>query len=158
MQLITLTAPDGHQERWDSKLLTKALKLLYRYLTHPDQGKVSELAQQVEEFVGNDPSQVRSALVYAQSVRDGLFPKLALISNNGERNMARIFFLLRSLDRNSGIHRGKSGRPTAGNDMIAMIRQVAGRDQKTIRGLAALAKLFIDGELSYISLGMTSNG
>lgn len=103
MQLITLTAPDGHRERWDSALL-----------------------------------------VYAQSVKDGTFQKLALISNNGERNMNRIFFLLRSLDQDSGIYRGEDGRSADDNDMITMIHQVAGHDQKTIKSLAALAQLYIE--------------
>ena len=37
--------------------------------------------------------------------------------------------------------------------MIAVIQQVTNRDQRTIKGLAALAKLFVDGQLSYDSLG-----
>lgn len=144
MQLITLTAPDGHRERWDSALLVNALDQLYSYLIDLNQDKISTLAQQVEEFVGNDPSRVRSALVYAQSVKDGTFQKLALISNNGERNMNRIFFLLRSLDQDSGIYRGEDGRSADDNDMIAMIRQVADDDRETIKSLAALAQLYIE--------------
>lgn len=153
MQLITLTAPDGHRERWDSALLVNALDQLYSYLIDLNQDKISTLAQQVEEFVGNDPSRVRNALVYAQSVQDGLFHKLALISNNGERSMTRIFFLLRSLDKDTGIHRNIYDRPADDNPMIAVIQQVTNRDQRTIKGLAALAKLFVDGQLSYDSLG-----
>jgi hypothetical protein len=144
MQLITLTAPDGHRERWDSALLVNALDQLYSYLIDLNQDKISTLAQQVEEFVGNNPSRVRSALVYAQSVKDGTFQKLALISNNGERNMNRIFFLLRSLDQDSGIYRGEDGKSADDNNMISMIRQVAGHDQKTIKSLAALAQLYIE--------------
>ena len=144
MQLITLTAPDGHRERWDSSLLVNALDQLYSYLIDLNQDKISTLAQQVEEFVGNDPSRVRGALVYAQSVKDGTFQKLALISNNGERSMNRIFFLLRSLDQDSGIYRSEDGRSVDDNDMITMIRQVAGHDQKTIKRLAALAQLYIE--------------
>lgn len=158
MQLITLTAPDSHRERWDSKLLTNALEQLYGYLIDPNQDKSSELAQQVEELVGTDPSRVRNALVYAQSVRDELFPKLALISNNGERNMVRIYFLLRSLDKDLGISRGKRDRSADGNAMVATVRQVTDNNQQTIKGLAALAKLFVDGQLSYNNLEMTRNG
>lgn len=157
MQLITLTAPDGHRERWEPCLAANALKQLYRYLINPDQATVSKLAQQVEEFVGNDPERVRNSLVYAQSVQDGLFHKLALISNNGERSMTRIFFLLRSLDKDTGIHRNIYDRPADDNPMIAVIQQVTNRDQRTIKGLAALAKLFVDGQLSYDSLGMSDN-
>lgn len=157
MQLITLTAPDGHRECWEPCLAANALKQLYGYLINPEQDRVSELAQQVEEFVGNDPSRVRNALVYAQSVQDGLFHKLALISNNGERSMTRIFFLLRSLDKDTGIHRNIYDRPADDNPMIAVIQQVTNRDQRTIKGLAALAKLFVDGQLSYDSLGMNDN-
>lgn len=144
MQLITLTAPDGHRERWGSELLVNALNQLYDYLIDLNQDKISSLAQQVEVFVGNDPSRVRSALVYAQSVRDGTFQKLALISNNGERNMKRIFFLLRSLDQDSDIYHGKAGGSADDSDMIAMIHQVAGHDQQTIRSLATLAQLYAE--------------
>lgn len=153
MQLITLTAPDGHRERWEPCLTVKALKSLYGYLINPEQDRVNELAQQVEEFVGNDPSRVHNALVYAQSVQDGLFHKLTLISNNGERSMTRIFFLLRSLDKDTGIHRNIYDRPADDNPMIAVIQQVTDHDQRTIKELAALAKLFVDGQLSYSSLG-----
>lgn len=134
-------------------MTVKALKLLYGYLINPEQDQVSELAQQVEEFVGNEPARVCNALVYAQSVQDGLFHKLALISNNGESSMARIFFLLRSLDKDTGIHRNIYDCPADDNPMIAVIQQVTNRDQRTIKGLAALAKLFVDGQLSYSSFG-----
>lgn len=144
MQLITLTAPDGHRERWDSALLVNALDQLYSYLIDLNQDKISTLAQQVEEFVGNDPSRVRSALVYAQSVKDGTFQKLALISNNGKRSMNRIFFLLRSLDQDSGTYRSEDGRSADDSDMIAMIRQVADDDRETIKSLAALAQVYIE--------------
>ena len=144
MQLITLTAPDGHRERWDSSLLVNALDQLYSYLIDLNQDKISTLAQQVEEFVGNDPSRVRSALVYAQSVKDGTFQKLALISNNGKRSMNRIFFLLRSLDQDSGTYRSEDGRSANDSDMIAMIRQVADDDRETIKSLAALAQVYIE--------------
>lgn len=143
MQLITLTAPDGHRERWGSALLVNALDRLYSYLVDLSQDKISTLAQQVEEFVGNDPSRVRSALVYAQSVKDGTFQKLALISNNGKRSMNRIFFLLRSLDQDSGTYRSEDGRSADDSDMIAMIRQVADDDRETIKSLAALAQVYI---------------
>lgn len=144
MQLITLTAPDGHRERWDSALLVNALDQLYSYLIDLNQDKISTLAQQVEEFVGNDPSRVRSALVYAQSVKDGTFQKLALISNKGKRSMNRIFFLLRSLDQDSGTYRSEDGRSADDSDMIAMIRQVADDDRETIKSLAALAQVYIE--------------
>ena len=144
MQLITLTAPDGHRERWDSALLVNALDQLYSYLIDLNQDKISTLAQQVEEFVGNDPSRVRGALVYAQSVKDGTFQKLALISNNGKRSMNRIFFLLRSLDQDSGTYRSEDGRSADDSDMIAMIRQVADDDRETIKSLAALAQVYIE--------------
>ena len=67
--------------------------------------------------------------------------------------MTRIFFLLRSLDKDTGIHRNIYDRPADDNPMIAVIQQVTNRDQRTIKGLAALAKLFVDGQLSYDSLG-----
>lgn len=159
MQLVTLTAPDGHQERWEIGLLVHALTLLDSYLNNPEQEKPHELAKQVQELVGDEPVQVHTALIWAQSVQGGLFHKLALISNNGERSMARIFFILRSLDKSTGIHRSIGNRPASDNPLIAVIEQVSNKDQDTIKGLAALAKLYVDGQLRYdIVEGMVIDG
>lgn len=156
MQLITLTAPNGHSERWEPCLAVKALKLLYKYLSDPDQDTVNGLAMQVREFVGDDIQTVHSALVYAQSVQTGLFPKLALISNDGQRSMAQVYFTLKALDKSTPYHHGRQ-RPT-GVALLDTITEVTGNDQETIKGLEKLSKLFVDGQLSYDSLEMEGNG
>lgn len=150
MQLITFTAKDGHRERWEPRLAVKALKLLYNYLTNPDQDTVNDLAIQVRDFVGDDIKNVHNALVYAQSVQNGLFPKLALISNDGKRSMAQVYFTLKELDKTTPYYHGNQ-RPTGG-ELPNLISEITGNDQKTIKGLAKLAKLFVDGQLSYDSL------
>lgn len=150
MQLITFTAKDGHRERWEPCLAVKALKLLYNYLTNPDQDTVNSLAVKVRYFVGDDIKNVHNALVYAQSVQNGLFPKLALISNDGKRSMAQVYFTLKELDKTTPYYHGNQ-RPTGG-ELPDLIIEITGNDQKTIKGLAKLAKLFVNGQLSYDSL------
>lgn len=150
MQLITFTAPDGHSERWEPCLAVEALKLLYHYLADPDQDTVNSLAMQVREFVGDDITTVHSVLVYAQSVQDGLFSKLALISNDGKRSMAQVYFTLKALDETTPYHHGNQ-RP-AGGELPTLISEVTANDQDTIKGLERLSKLFVDGQLSYSSL------
>ena len=88
--------------------------------------------------------------MYAQSVQNGLFPKLALISNDGKRSMAQVYFTLKALDETTPYHHGNQ-RPT-GVELLDLITEVTGNDQETIKGLAKLAKLFVDGQLSYNSL------
>lgn len=150
MQLITFTALDGHSERWEPCLAVKALKLLYKYLTDPDQETVNSLAMQVRDFVGDDIKTVHNALVYAQSVQTGLFPKLALINNDGKRSMAQVYFTLKALDETTPYHHGNQ-RPTGG-ELPDLISEVTDNDQDTIKGLERLSKLFVDGQLSYASL------
>ena len=47
MQLVTLTAPDGHRERWDMKTTYLALLSWYSYLKDTDNAK--------EHYYDNDP-------------------------------------------------------------------------------------------------------
>ena len=158
MQLITLTAPDGHREQWDINLTIHALKLLKRYLEDADGGHaINPLAKQVEAFTGTDLTRVTNCLTYALAVKHNLFYKLQLITSD-ETQLPRVYIMLREMDQASPIKRNNSRRLATNRDLFASIQQVTNRDQRTIKELEALVKLFMDGQLSYPSLEMASNG
>lgn len=158
MQLITLTAPDGHREQWDINLTIHALRLLKRYLEDADGGHtINPLAKQIEVFTGTDLICVTNCLTYALAIKHNLFYKLQLITSN-ETQLPRVFIMLREMDQTSPIKRNNSRRLAANRDLFASIQQVTNRDQQIIRELEALVKLYMDGELSYPSLEMISNG
>lgn len=158
MQLITLTAPDGHREQWDINLTIHALKLLKRYLEDADGGHaINPLAKQVEDFTGTDLTRVTNCLTYVLAVKHNLFRKLQLVASDTAQ-LPRVYIMLREMDQASPIKRNNSGRLAANQDLFTAIQQVTNRDQRTIKELAALIKLFMDGQLSYSSLGMASNG
>ena len=153
MQLITLTAPDGHREQWDINLTIHALKLLKRYLEDADGGHaINPLAKQVEAFTGTDLTRVTNCLTYALAVKHNLFHKLQLITSDTTQ-LPRVYIMLRELDKSSPIKRNDSRRLATNRDLFALIKQAIGNDQRTIKELAALIKLFMDGQLSYSSLG-----
>lgn len=158
MQLITLTAPDGHREQWDINLTIHALKLLKRYLEDADGGHaINPLAKQVEVFTGTDLTRVTNCLTYALAIKHNLFYKLQLITND-ETQLPRVYIMLREMDQTSPIKRNNSRRLAANRDLFVSIQQATNRDQQIIKELEALVKLFMDGELSYPSLEMASNG
>lgn len=158
MQLINLTAPDGHREQWDINLTVHALRLLKRYLEDADSGHaINPLAKQIEAFTGTDLTRVTNCLTYALAIKHNLFYKLQLITSD-ETQLPRIYIMLREMDQASPIKRNNSRRLAANRDLFASIQQVTNRDQQIIRELEALIKLFMDGELNYPSLEMTSNG
>lgn len=158
MQLITLTAPDGHREQWDINLTIHALKLLKRYLEDADGGHaINPLAKQVEAFTGTDLTRVTNCLTYALTIKHHLFYKLQLITND-ETQLPRVYIMLREMDQTSPIKRNNSRRLAANRDLFTAIQQATNRDQQIIKELEALVKLFMDGELSYPSLEMASNG
>lgn len=158
MQLITLTAPDGHQEQWDIDLTIHALRLLKRYLEDVDGGHaINLLAKQVEAFTGTDLTRVTNCLTYALAIKHNLFYKLQLITND-ETELPRVYIMLREMDQTSPIKRNNSRRLAANRDLFVSIQQATNRDQQIIKELEALVKLFMDGELSYPSLEMASNG
>lgn len=65
MQLVTLTAPDGHQERWDFKTTYLALLNWYQYLKDVDNAKEpNELGTRISKFVGDDIKKVYVLLTY----------------------------------------------------------------------------------------------
>lgn len=158
MQLITLTAPDGHREQWDINLTIHALKLLKRYLEDADGGHaINPLAKQVEAFTGTDLTRVTNCLTYALAIKHNLFHKLQLVASDTAQ-LPRVYIMLREMDQASPIKRNNSRRLAANRDLFAAIQQVTNRDQQTIKELEALVKLFMDGELNYPSLEMASNG
>lgn len=152
MQLITLTAPDGHREKWDIDLTIHALRLLKRYLEDVDGGHaINPLAKRVAVFTGNNLTRVKACLTYALAVKHNLFSKLQLITSD-KAQFPRVYIMLRELDRSSPIKRNDSKRLATNRELFAQIQQVVGNNQRTIKELAALIKLFMDGELSYTSL------
>lgn len=158
MQLITLTAPDGHRERWDINLTIHALRLLKRYLEDADGGHaINPLAKQVESFTGTDLTRVTNCLTYVLAVKHNLFRKLRLVASDTAQ-LPRVYIMLREMDQTSPIRRNNSRRLATNRDLFASIQQVTNRDQQIIKELEALVKLFMDGELSYPSLEMASNG
>ncbi|WP_152700062.1 hypothetical protein [Limosilactobacillus reuteri] len=72
--------------------------------------------------------------------------------------LPRVYIMLREMDQASPIKRNNSRRLAINRDLFASIQQVTNRDQRTIKELEALVKLFMDGELNYPSLEMASNG
>lgn len=158
MQLINLTAPDGHREQWDINLNVHALRLLKRYLEDADSGHtINPLAKQVEVFTGADLTRVTNCLTYVLAVKHNLFRKLQLVASDTAQ-LPRVYIMLREMDQASPIKRNNSRRLAANRDLFASIQQVTNRDQQIIRELEALVKLYMDGELSYPSLEMISNG
>lgn len=155
MQLITLTAPNGHRERWEPCLAVHALELLYKYVSDPDGGhSENELAKQIQPLVGTDPQTVYNALVYARAVDQGLFHKLAVLTNEDQRNIPRVYFLLRSMDDRSSKLVRKQEHNAQGNFTAAMIEQLTDGKQAQIQALTDLAKLFLDGVLEYSKEGV----
>ena len=149
MQLVTLTAPDGHRERWDMKTTYLALLSWYSYLKDTDNAKEpTELATRISKFVGGDIKQVHTFLVYLDGFNGDLYSKLSLLTNNDDKNTARLYFIMKSLNNpNYLAHNKKKERER--QRIVERIEQVTNNDDKTLKRLIQLTKLFIDGQLSY---------
>ena len=149
MQLVTLTAPDGHRERWDMKTTYLALLSWYSYLKDTDNAKEpTELATRISKFVGGDIKQVHTFLVYLDGFNGGLYSKLSLLTNNDDKNTARLYFIMKSLNNpNYLAHNKKKERER--QRIVERIEQVTNNDDKTLKRLIQLTKLFVDGQLSY---------
>ncbi|WP_231121064.1 hypothetical protein [Limosilactobacillus reuteri] len=99
MQLVTLTAPDGHRERWDMKTTYLALLSWYSYLKDTENSKKpTELATRISKFVGDDIKQVHTFLVYLDGFNGDLYSKLSLLTNNDDKNTTRLYFIMKSLN------------------------------------------------------------
>ena len=149
MQLVTLTAPDGHRERWDMKTTYLALLSWYSYLKYAENiKKPTELATRISKFVGDDIKQVRTFLVYLDGFNGDLYSKLSLLTGNDDKNTTRLYFIMKSLNNpNYLAHNRKKERER--QKIVERIEQVTNNDDKTLKRLIQLTKLFIDGQLSY---------
>ncbi|MCC4499955.1 hypothetical protein [Limosilactobacillus reuteri] len=149
MQLVTLTAPDGHRERWDMKTTYLALLSWYSYLKDTENGKEpTELATRISKFVGDDIKQVHTFLVYLDGFNGDLYSKLSLLTNNDDKNTTRLYFIMKSLNNpNYLAHNKREERER--QKIVKRIEQVTNNDARILRRLIALTKLFVDGQLSY---------
>ena len=149
MQLVTLTAPDGHRERWDMKTTYLALLSWYSYLKDTENSKEpTELATRIGKLVGDDIKQVHTFLVYLDGFNGGLYSKLSLLTNNDDKNTTRLYFIMKSLNNPNYLAHNKT-KERERQKIVERIEQVTNNDDKTLKRLIQLTKLFIDGQLSY---------
>ncbi|MCC4395865.1 hypothetical protein LMC00_07920 [Limosilactobacillus reuteri] len=149
MQLVTLTAPDGHRERWDMKTTYLALLSWYSYLRDTENSKEpTELATRISKFVGDDIKQVHTFLVYLDGFNGDLYSKLSLLTSNDDKNTTRLYFIMKSLNNpNYLAHNKREERER--QKIVERIEQVTNNDAEMLKRLIALTKLFVDGQLSY---------
>lgn len=149
MQLVTLTAPDGHRERWDMKTTYLALLSWYSYLKDTENSKEpTELATRISKFVGNDIKQVYTFLVYLDGFNGDLYSKLSLLTNNDDKNTTRLYFIMKSINNHDYLSHNKK-KEREREKIIDRIEQVTSNDENTLKRLIRLTKLFVDGQLSY---------
>lgn len=152
MQLVTLTAPDGHKERWDFKTTYLALLNWYQYLKDVDNAKEpSELGTRISKFVGDDIKKVYVLLTYLDGFNGDLYSKLSLLSRNSDVKTTRLYFIMKSINNPAYIPHSKQQEPEREN-IIKRIKQVTHNDPETLRRLTELTKLFVDGQLHYSKL------
>ncbi|MCH5384990.1 hypothetical protein DKZ23_10200 [Limosilactobacillus reuteri] len=145
MQLVTLTAPDGHRERWD----VKTAYLWYSYLKDTDNAKEpTALATRIGEFVGDDIKQVRTFLIYLDGFNDDLYSKLSLLTHNSTKSTVQLYFIMKSINNHDYLSHNKK-KEREREKIIDRIEQVTGNDEKMLKRLIRLTKLFVDGQLSY---------
>ena len=149
MQLVTLTAPDGHRERWDMKTTYLALLSWCSYLKDTENSKEpTELATRISKFVGDDIKQVHTFLVYLDGFNGDLYSKLSLLTSNDDKNTTRLYFIMKSLNNpNYMAHNKREERER--QKIVERIEQVTNNDVEMLKRLIALTKLFVDGQLSY---------
>ena len=149
MQLVTLTAPDGHRERWDMKTTYLALLSWYSYLKDTDNAKEpTALATRIGEFVGDDIKQVRTFLIYLDGFNDDLYSKLSLLTHNSTKSTVQLYFIMKSINNHDYLSHNKK-KERERQKIVERIEQVTSNDENTLKRLIALTKLFVDGQLSY---------
>lgn len=149
MQLVTLTAPDGHRERWDMKTTYLALLSWYSYLKDTDNAKEpTALATRIGEFVGDDIKQVRTFLIYLDGFNDDLYSKLSLLTHNSTKSTVQLYFIMKSLNNPNYLSHNKK-KEREREKIVERIEQVTNNDKNTLKWLIRLTKLFVDGQLSY---------
>ena len=152
MQLVTLTAPDGHKERWDFKTTYLALLTWYQYLKDVDNAKEpNELGTRISKFVGDDINQVHTLLIYLEGFNDNLYSKLSMLTKNDNKNTVRLYFIMKSINNPHYLRHSKEAERER-QKTINRIKQVTNNDQETLRRLTELTKLFVDGQLHYSKL------
>lgn len=149
MQLITLTAPDGHQERWDFKTTYLALLNWYQYLKDVDNAKEpNELGTRISKFVGDDIKKVYVLLTYLDGFNGDLYSMLSLLSHNSNKSTVQLYFIMKSINNPHYLRHNKEQEPER-QQLINRIKQVTNNDSKILNRLTELTKLFVDGQLSY---------
>ena len=152
MRLVTLTAPDGHQERWDFKTTYLALLSWYSYLDNPDDGKKpSSIAQRISKFVGNDIKLVHMMLTYLDGFNGDLYSKLSMLTHNSTESTVRLFFIMKSINNTDYLPHSKQ-KERQRQKTIERINQITNNDPETLKRLTELTKLFVDGQLHYSKL------
>lgn len=72
MQLVTLTAPDGHRERWDMKTTYLALLSWYSYLKDTDNAKERQkIVDRINQITNNDPETLKRLIELTKLFVDG---------------------------------------------------------------------------------------
>lgn len=149
MQLVTLTAPDGHRERRDMKTTYLALLSWYSYLKDTGNSKKpTELATRIGKFVGDDIKQVHTFLVYLDGFNGDLYSKLSLLTGNDDKNTTRLYFIMKSLNNPNYLAHNKT-KERERQKIVERIEQVTNNDDEMLKRLIQLTKLFVDGQLSY---------
>lgn len=152
MQLVTLTAPDGHRERWDIKTAYLALLSWHSYLKDTDNAKEpTKIAKQIGKFVGDDIKQVYMYLVYLDGFNGDLYSKLSLLAHISNKSTVQLYFVMKSIGNSDYLRHNKEQEPER-QQLINRIKQVTNNDQETLRRLTELTKLFVDGQLHYSNL------
>lgn len=152
MQLVTLTAPDGHRERWDIKTTYLALLNWYQYLKDVDNAKEpSELGTRISKFVGDDIKKVYVLLTYLDGFNGDLYSKLSLLSRNSDVKTTRLYFIMKSINNPTYIPHSKQ-KERQRQKTIERINQITNNDPETLKRLTELTKLFVDGQLHYSKL------
>lgn len=154
MQLVTLTAPDGHKEHWDMKTTYLALLSWYSYLKDTENSKEpTELATRISKFVGDDIKQVRTFLIYLDGFNDDLYSKLSLLTHNSTKSTVQLYFIMKSINNHDYLSHNKK-KEREREKIIDRIEQVTSNDENTLKRLIRLTKLFVDGQLSYKNMGV----
>ena len=152
MQLVTLTAPDGHRERWDMKTTYLALLSWYSYLKDTDNAKEpTKIAKQIGKFVGDDIKQVHMYLVYLDGFNGDLYSKLSLLAHNSNKSTVQLYFVMKSINNTDYLPHSKQ-KERQRQKTIERINQITNNDPETLRRLTELTKLFVDGQLHYSKL------
>lgn len=152
MQLVTLTAPDGHRERWDFQTTYLALLSWHSYLKDTDSAKEpTKIAKQIGKFVGDDIKQVHMYLTYLDGFNGDLYSMLSLLTHNSTRSTVRLYFIMKSIGNNDYLRHNKEQEPER-QQLINRIKQVTNNDQETLRRLTELTKLFVNGQLHYSNM------